>query len=363
MSKYSSSGRLTPGTVFARILLFVLCTAAAVLLFAYGVIWVLCKGPSEQAERLFVLSTNETSGVYWMPNLVLSAGEIDSIINPVPDVVPEMPKPIAEEAEDPFVELEWEPGATIPIVDPEESESGSDNGDTRPQETEITIVDVKGPNYIGKLMIIPDPSKVIVGTLDHYGSGYYGLYLSDFIEKYNAVGGTNAGGFEDVNGTGNGGTPDGLVIQDGKLVYGSPNLQYVDVIGFDADHVLHVGDMTGQQALNLGLVTAVSFDNGPVLIENGVRRPNLGGGLNPRTCIGQREDGAVILCVIEGRQAYSLGATFGDLADLMLEYGCVNAANLDGGSSSQMIYQGEQIVRGSNLIGLRRLATAIIVLE
>ena len=46
----------------------------------------------------------------------------------------------------------------------------------------------------------------------------------------------------------------------------------------------------------------------------------------------------------------------------MEEDGAVNAGNLDGGSSSAMIYNGEQITKGSNLIGSRPICTAILVL-
>ena len=66
--------------------------------------------------------------------------------------------------------------------------------------------------------------------------------------------------------------------------------------------------------------------------------------------------------VVEGRHPDSLGATYDDLANLMEEYGAVNAGNLDGGSSSAMIYNGEQITKGSTIIGSRRMATAILVL-
>ena len=65
----------------------------------------------------------------------------------------------------------------------------------------------------------------------------------------------------------------------------------------------------------------------------------------PRTAIGQRADGAVLMLVIDGRQASSLGATYADLIKVMLDYGAVNAINLDGGSSSLMYYKGEYLHR------------------
>ncbi len=66
-----------------------------------------------------------------------------------------------------------------------------------------------------------------------------------------------------------------------------------------------------------------------------------GSGANPRTAIGQREDGAVLMLVTDGRGASGhLGATAADIIAIMQEYGAVNAANLDGGSSSAMYYDG-----------------------
>ena len=80
------------------------------------------------------------------------------------------------------------------------------------------------------------------------------------------------------------------------------------------------------------------------LVVNGEPRQmnGSGSGANPRTVIGQREDGAVLLLVTDGRGASGhLGATASDLIDVMMEYGAINAANLDGGSSSSMYYNNQ----------------------
>ena len=67
-----------------------------------------------------------------------------------------------------------------------------------------------------------------------------------------------------------------------------------------------------------------------------------GSGANPRTAIGQRADGTVLLLVTDGRGASGhLGATASDLIEVLSKYGAVNAANLDGGSSSSMYYNGK----------------------
>ena len=330
-----------------RFLTVALLTALAVLLNALCACAVLAYGPSPEWQRRFVATFDETSAMKFMPRLYLSEETVQSLLNP---------EPIPSE-EDPFTELAFEtgtqgekPGPTVVVADP------PDDG----EEWEwLEIIDIKGPTFIGKLMVVHDPSRVVVGTLQSYGESSRGMYLTSFIKKYGAVGGTNAGGFEDINGSGNGGIPDGLVIRDGKIAWGDAASWYRNVVGFDADHILHVGNMSGQDALNLGLTSAVSFNPGPVLIQNGKLRTNLGGGLNPRTCIGQTADGTVLLLVVEGRRADSLGATYDDLAQLMAEYGAVNAANLDGGSSSEMQYEGQRIVRGSR----RLLPNAILILS
>ena len=66
---------------------------------------------------------------------------------------------------------------------------------------------------------------------------------------------------------------------------------------------------------------------------------NNNSGWNPRTAIGQRADGAVIFVCIDGRQVSSPGGTYADIINIMVEYGAVNACNMDGGSSSVMMYR------------------------
>ena len=333
-----------------RAMIVILLTVLVVLLNALCACAVLAYGPSPEWQRRFVATFDETSAMKFVPRIYFSEETVQSILHP------ELNQP----SEDSFTELAFEDGTqsgagTGPLVvvaDPPE------DGDEW-----LEIIDIKNVTYRGKLMVIHDPSRVVIGTLDAYGGSNQGLYVTEFIDKYGAIAGTNAGGFVDPNGTGTGGVPEGIVIQDGKLVWGYTVNWYRNVIGFDANHILHVGNMSGQDALNLGLVSAISFDPGPILIQNGQVRTNLGGGLNPRTCIGQTADGTILLLVLEGRRPDSLGATYDDLAQLLAEHGAVNAANLDGGSSSDMYYKGEAIIRNSSYVGGRRLPSAILVLN
>lgn len=58
----------------------------------------------------------------------------------------------------------------------------------------------------------------------------------------------------------------------------------------------------------------------------------------PRTAVGIREDGSVLLVVIDGRNSGgSAGTTLAETADYMVELGAETALNLDGGGSSTAV--------------------------
>lgn len=340
------------GAAILKIILVIYTVLLMLVAFVIAVVFVMEKGPSQEATRLFALSCNETSAMKWVPKIFLTDAEYESIINPQEAVIDET---MPDVSPDGFVFLSYMPGSMAE----DNSENYAVEVNTDETLPDLEIVDLKGATYKGKLLIVRDPSRVQIGSIDSFGG--VGITLSQFLEKYNAIACTNAGGFEDEDGKGKGGIPDGLVIRDGQIVYGSAGSSYRDVVGFDANNILHVGNMSGQDALNIGLVNATSFETGPVLIKDGERQSGFNSGINPRTCIGQTADGTVLLIAVEGRMADSLGATFDDLCDVLETYGAVNAGNLDGGSSSGMYYEGERITRSCSVIGDRPLPTAVVV--
>ena len=198
-----------------RVLIVLLVTAAMILVLALGACAVLAWGPSSEWQRRFVATFDETSAMKFVPRMYLSESTIGQLLHPAAEVSPEVYDSFRElPFEDGTQSSPNEPGPVeVSVVEPAASETESGEW--------LEIKNIKGATYKGKLMIIRDPSKVIVGTLDAYGAAYHGLYLYEFIEKYDAIGGTNAGGFYDPNGMGNGGTPDGLVIRNGQIAWGS----------------------------------------------------------------------------------------------------------------------------------------------
>ena len=96
------------------------------------------------------------------------------------------------------------------------------------------------------------------------------------------------------------------------------------------------------------IVNALTF--GPALVIDGAEQeinakygynPN---GREPRAAIGQTGHLSYVMAIAEGRGA-SAGVTHQELAHFMMELGCVQAFNLDGGNSAEMVFQG-QIYKG-----------------
>ncbi len=64
----------------------------------------------------------------------------------------------------------------------------------------------------------------------------------------------------------------------------------------------------------------------------------------PRSAIGVREDGSVVIAVVDGRAdvSHSVGATLAELAEIMKGLGCRQAMNMDGGGSSVMFINSDE---------------------
>ncbi len=87
------------------------------------------------------------------------------------------------------------------------------------------------------------------------------------------------------------------------------------------------------------VVLGMGSIGGRLLIDGEVN-PDLQTGAAPRTAIGIKEDGSIVLYTIDGRQSnYSYGVQLKTLAKRMQELGCVEALNLDGGGSTQISVQ------------------------
>ncbi len=302
------------------------------ILLLVGGLWVVLdtvfNGPSEAARDVLVMSLTEASATKWVPGLFLDDALVEEIRN----------KTGAS------MESDFSDTSKVTI---NKDGALNDSDEWKDYPDGIRIEEYQGDTYNAHIMIIRDPSQVYMATSTDgpFSTNVPGTRINYEIEDEGAIAAINAGAFND-DGSANayvGSIPAGLLMVDGEVrsnVY-PERVPEEGFAGFTFDNILIVAkSMTPEQAKELNIRDGCEF--GPVLIINGEVNQeayNANSGYNPRTAIGQRADGAVIFVCIDGRQANSLGGTYRDIIDIMVEYGAVNACNMDGGSSSVMLYR------------------------
>ena len=310
---------------------FFLVLAVAVLLLLgdfFLVLNLVFNGPSPTARNQLTMALIEASATKWVPALFI--GE----------------ETVAEIRADVDTGLEDNLTDTSAVIINRGNQAGSDS-EWANYPDGIRIEDVHGRTYNAKVMLVRDPAQVYLGISTHTGfnTGTPGKRLTAAMEDEGAIAGINGGAFNDDGTAGAyvGSLPAGLVYSEGACVWtsGKPT-ETSGFAGFTKDNILVVSteNLSKAQAEKLNIRDGCCF--GPVLIMNGeinMEAYNKVSGLNPRTAIGQRADGTVIFVCIDGRQPSSMGGEYKDAIDIMVEYGAVNACNMDGGSSTVMMYR------------------------
>ena len=302
-----------------------------------------CNGPSPMAKQVFVTTILETGALKFLASWFLSPEEIQAVVdsNSMED--------FNEEINSSLIDVS---GAV-----------GTQSGNEEAGE-DIEIIEIAGRTFYATLMIVKDPSRVSLATI--YPWREYGVNLDVLVEENNAIAGINGGLYNATNNAG--GSPVGVVVSNGEIQMNDPQGRpgYV-LVGLTEEDILVMVDiskMTPNDVIQMvkekKIRDAVTFqeensdknNHFVQLIINGKERQmnGQGSGLNPRTAIGQRADGALLLLVTDGRGTSGhLGASASDLINIMAEYGAVNAANIDGGSSSCMYYEGEYLMSSVTL--------------
>ena len=317
------------GRIVRRFFLVLFTVIALILVAACLAANLIFNGPSPAARDILTMTLLEPSGTKWIPGLFMDAQTLDSI----------------RARDDSNLKDEFSNASEIVINKDAAISAGTDEWANSPDG--IRFESHSGDTYNAHIMIVRDPSKVYLGaSTENFSTSSPGTRIDDQIETDGAIAGVNAGAFFD-NGTSDpsvGSVPEGLVYSKGvcKWTTGSPPNGIKGFAGFNKDNILVVAqdNLSKAQAEELNIRDGCCF--GPVLIMNGEINQeayNSNSGWNPRTAIGQRKDGAVVFVCIDGRQAGSAGGTYKDVIDIMIEYGVVNACNMDGGSSSIMVYR------------------------
>jgi len=344
------------------------------LIVAIGLFLYMLYGPDIELRDMYVTTVLQTSALKFMAtaffpqetidqileaNKVIPAAEqsdpsLITIATPTPSPTP---KPTPSIPPDPTATPEPTP---TPTPTPKLF-SDLENANPLSDDLEgIQLLDIDYKGSHGYMLVVMDPSRVSVGITNELGTK--GQKLLDMVETNNAIAGINGGSFLDINGHGTGGIPLGCVMSNGNLITWEEGLESIEIIGFNENNVLVIGNYT-QDMLRVGKIRdCVTF--GPMLIVNGELseyKGNGGGGTQPRTAIAQRQDGVVLMLVMDGRQASSPGVTYRQMAEILLEYGAYNAANLDGGSSSTIVLNHELLNHPCGPAGARYLPTGFLV--
>lgn len=326
--------------------LVLLTFVAAVAVTLVLVINSFCNGVSPAAKKVFVTTILETGQLKFLASWFLSPDEIQEVVNSNSMEV------FNEEVNTSLITVESTSsigGAVTGTDTTEEKESGED----------IEIIEIGGRTFFATLMIVKDPSRVSLATI--YPWRDYGLTLDELVKDSGAIAGINGGIYDSYNHAG--GRPLGVVVSGGEIQMNQPqSLPGLVLIGLTEENILVIIDLSDKTAKDVEKLVAEQKIRDAVcfqeessdknnhfvqLIINGKERElnGMGSGLNPRTAIGQRADGALLLLVTDGRGTSGhLGASASDLIGIMSEYGAVNAANLDGGSSSCMYYDGDYLM-------------------
>lgn len=312
-----------------RALLVIFTAAAWLALMLVISINMIVNGPSGEARSLFVTTLLETGKMKFVVGMFVPEDEVKRIVE-----------------RNSMITMEEDTDETLITVAEQ---------DAKEQAEPITVEQIEGDNFTATLLTVADPSRVFVGT--SYPWSEYGKELDKLVNDYSATAGINGGLYNsDMN---RGGRPIGPVVSEGQI-QNMNGLGYsgIVLIGMSEDNILKIIDISGRSKTQVEelisderIRDAVCFQEEASdsnnhfvkLIINGEKRElnGLGSGANPRTAIGQTQDGKILMLVTDGRGANGhLGATAADLIDIMYEHGAVNAANLDGGSSSTMYYDG-----------------------
>ena len=312
------------GKLFSFIGIFLVFLVAT--LYCMGLIF--CYGPSVHARNLFITTILETGQMKFLARMFMNNKQIQKIVD-----------------SNSMKNLDAEIDNSLIKIDNEMDKNG------------IELVNITGSTYSAKMIIVNDPSRVKLASIYDGHWKEKGVTLDKLVNDADAFAGVNGGLYYSTGN--NGGRPMGLVVKNSVIEYNNPvGIAGLHLVGFNEDNLLKIIDLSGKNSKQVEQIIkeekirdAVAFQEESSdannhfvkLIINGEQRETKGSGsgANPRTAIGQRKDGSVLLLVTDGRGANGhLGATASDLIEIMSEYNAVNAANIDGGSSSSMYYDG-----------------------
>ena len=235
-----------------------------------------------------------------------------------------------------------------------------------PNNKDYKYIEVKVGKYDAHIVAIYDPSKVKLITAPKFNTGSGAERVPQMCDRSGGLVCINGGMFKDDTGWGSD-IPVGYLIKDGKVIW-SDGSSPQDLIGFNKDNKLLLINATAENAIAKGMRDALQF--GPFLIVNGktLEFNSKAGSYDraARVAIAQRRDGVVLFLVTEG--VHMNGPNLKEMVETLELYGAYNAANLDGGSSTQLAIGGKLInnplnITGKKIAGGRKIVSGFGLLK
>ena len=206
----------------------------------------------------------------------------------------------------------------------------------------ILLLRVSGSGYRGVLAVAKDPGRLSVENSAYLGER--GQTAGEIARAHNGVLAMTASAFIDEGGVGNGGALNGYAMSNGAGQGDHLGWSYKRM-ELREDNCFYIVDASAP--VDPATTDAVEFT--PALIVDGERLNTWGwDSLNPRAVMGQSDRGEILMLVIEGRLIDSLGVRVEECSNILERHGCMQAMNLDGGTSAILWYDGEPVTRCSN---------------
>lgn len=302
--------------------------------------FVLLHGPFENAKSMFVGTAMKSMHYQWLATTFLSKEQIDKIMGT----------------------SEGNGTSDVSTGDSSLINVPKNHDNSMPKYYQLD----KNPNFIGHVIEVSDPSRVKIGyTSQLKAEKKVGEPTSKIAETNGAVAAVNGGAFTDeansAQWSANGGIPSGVIFTGGEAIFDDTRGEPRGTIAIDKKGVLFAGTYTTKQLKERNTNEAVSFAT-DILVSDGKKTTgSLAPGSNPRTIIGQRQDGTIVLVALDSRRENRVAATLKEAQDVMISLKCVTAATLDGGKSTTMYYEDEVVNTPSYELGERYIPTAVIV--
>lgn len=188
----------------------------------------------------------------------------------------------------------------------------------------------------------------------------------DKYENFNAIVATNGAGYNIYNGT-----PSGLVVMGGEEYFPITAPGFFGILKENGRAV--IGTKEEYETIYKGHIQEGIAAFGAVLVKDGkinvTKASNYTSSRASRTAIGITAEGKVVMMVLDGRQLpFSAGGAMEEIAQIMLEAGCVDAVNLDGGGSTTYLSKPAgsdelQLVSSPSDGFARRVSTSLVAVS